>query len=167
MRIRRMMTDLALFRISFGIAAFIFEAMLLILILILGHRQRDNNMKFRTMVILTLCGTVVSVLDNIFRVSKAYVTPLAFQLFLQLVAIVMNVLLTYYVLLYMETFVKNSRKKNWIGNVNVAIVAVCVFCAAGLFLSALPQIHAGAQTVDIPGVFRILIGYGVELYFLL
>ena len=162
-----MMTDLALFRISFGIAAFIFEAMLLILILILGHRQRDNNMKFRTMVILTLCGTVVSVLDNIFRVSKAYVTPLAFQLFLQLVAIVMNVLLTYYVLLYMETFVKNSREKNWIGNVNVAIVAVCVFCAAGLFLSALPQIHAGAQTVDIPGVFRILIGYGVELYFLL
>lgn len=161
------MTDLALFRISFGIASFIFEAMLLVLILILGYRQRGNNMKFRTMVILTLCGTVVSVLDNIFRVSKVLVTPLAFQVFLQLAAIVMNVLLTYYVLLYLETFVKNSRKKNWIGYVNFAIVAVSIICAVGLFLHALSQIHAGAREVDIPSVFRIIIGYGVELYFLI
>ena len=161
------MTDQALFRMSFGIASFIFEAVLLILILILGYRQRGNNMKFRTMVILTLCGTVVSILDNIFRVSKVLVTPLAFQLFLQLAAIVMNVLLTYYVLLYLETFVKNSRKKNWIGYVNFAIVAVSIICAVGLFLHALSQIHAGAREVDIPNVFRIIIGYGVELYFLI
>lgn len=160
------MTDLALFRISFGIAAFIFEAMLLILILILGHRQRDNNLKFRTMVIFTLCGTVVSIMDNLFRVSKVLVTPLAFQIFLQLAAIVMNVLLTYYVLLYLETFVKNSRKKNWIGYVNFSIVAVSILYAVGLFLHALSQIHVGAQTVDIPSVFRIVIGYGIELYFL-
>ena len=133
------MTDLALFRISFGIAAFIFEAMLLILILILGHRQRDNNLKFRTMVIFTLCGTVVSIMDNLFRVSKVLVTPLAFQIFLQLAAIVMNVLLTYYVLLYLETFVKNSRKKNWIGYVNFSIVAVSILYAVGLFLHALSQ----------------------------
>ena len=89
------MTDLALFRISFGIAAFIFETTLLLLVLVLGQRQRDNNMKFRTMVILVICGTVISIIDNIFRVSKVIDTPLAFQILLQLLAIVMNVLLTY------------------------------------------------------------------------
>ena len=78
------MTDLAWFRISFGIAAFIFEMMLLILVMVLGHRQRNNNMKFRTMVILTLCGTVVSIMDNLFRVTRAFASSLVFQLFLLL-----------------------------------------------------------------------------------
>ncbi len=161
------MTDQALFRISFGIASFIFEAVLLLLLLVLGHRQRDNNLKFRTMVLLTLCGTVISVMDNIFRVSKAFVTPSAFQVFLQLAAIVMNVFLTYYVLKYLETFVKNSRKKNWMGHLNLLIAVAGALYALWLFFSAILQLRAGAKTVDIPTIGRIIIGYGVELYFLI
>ena len=161
------MTDLALFRISFGIAAFIFETTLLLLVLVLGQRQRDNNMKFRTMVILVICGTVISIMDNIFRVSKVIDTPLAFQILLQLLAIVMNVLLTYYVLLYMETFVKNSRRKNWVGYINFLIAAFSVVCALVLYFIVLYQIHAGAEAVSIPNVGRIIIGYGVELYYLI
>ena len=161
------MTDQALFRISFGIASFIFEAILLLLLLVLGHRQRDNNMKFRTMVLLTLCGTVISVMDNVFRVSRAFVTPPAFQVFLQLAAIVMNVFLTYYVLKYLETFVKNSRKKNWVGHLNLAIAVAGALCALGLFFRALAVLRAGAETVDIPSLGRILIGYVIELYYLL
>ena len=100
------MTDQAWFRFSFGVAAFIFEMMLLILLLVLGHRQRDNNMKFRTMVILTLCGTVVSIMDNLFRVTKVFDSSRVFQIFLQLTAILMNVFLTYYVLMYSELIQK-------------------------------------------------------------
>ena len=162
-----MMTDQALFRISFGISAFIFEAVLLLLLLVLGHRQRDNNMKFRTMVVLTLCGTVISVADNIFRVSKVIVTPLPFELFLQLAAIVMNVFLTYYVLLYLETFVKNSRKKNRIGRINWLIAVCSAAYALVLYFRALLQIHGGAGTVEIPNFGRLLIGYAVELYYLI
>ena len=152
------MTDLALFRISFGIAAFIFETSLLLLVLVLGQRQRDNNMKFRTMVILVICGTVISIMDNIFRVSKVIDTPLALQILLQLLAIVMNVLLTYYVLLYMETFVKNSRRKNWVGYINYLIAAFSVVFTLVLYFIILHQIHAGAEAVSIPDVGRIIIG---------
>lgn len=162
-----MMTDQAWFRISFGIAAFIFELMLLILLLILGHRQRDNNRKFRTMVILTLCGTVVSILDNLFRVSMVFESPLLFQFFLQLAAILMNVFLTYYVLLYLETFVKNSKKKSWVGHVNAGLAAVSAVYALALFMQALFQVRAGAPSIGIPNVGRILIGYAVELYYLI
>ena len=161
-----MMTDQALFRISFGIASFIFEAVLLLLLLVLGYRQRDNNMKFRTMVVLTLIGTFISVADNVFRVSKVVVTPPVFQVFLQLSAIIMNVYLTYYVLLYIETFVKNSRKKNWAGRINLLIAAAGALGGIGLFFHALLQIRAGADTAVIPGFARIVIGYVIELYYL-
>lgn len=161
------MTDQAWFRISFGIAAFIFETMLLILLLVLGHRQRDNNMKFRTMVILTICGTVISIMDNLFRVTKVFESGLVFQLFLQLAAIMMNVYLTYYVLLYLETFVKSSKKKNWVGRINFIIAAASAVYAVVLFITALSQIYAGAQTFEIPNTGRILIGYAVELYYLI
>ena len=161
------MTDQALFRISFGIASFIFEAILLLLLLVLGYRQRDNNLKFFSMVVLTLCGTVISVMDNLFRVSKVTATPLLFQVFLQYAAIVMNVFLTYYVLKYLETFVKNSRKKNWAGHLNLGIAVFSGLCGLGMFISAVLQIRAGAETVTIPDLGRIVIGYGVELYFLI
>lgn len=161
------MTDLAWFRISFGIAAFIFEGMLLIFLLVLGHRQRDNNMKFRTMVVLTLCGTAVSIMDNLFRVTKVFESGLVFQLFLQLAAILMNVFQTYYVLLYLETYVKSSKKKNWLGHINSFIAVASAVYALVLFFRALSQIHAGAQAVGIPGIGRILIGYVVELYYLI
>jgi len=161
-----MMTDQAWFRISFGIASFIFEGMLLVLILVLGNRQRDNNMKFRTMVVLTLYGTAISMMDNIFRVSKVFETPLLFQIFLQLAAIVMNVFQTYYMFLYQETYVKNSRKRNWVGHVNFIIVAVSTLAAFVLFFNAMIQLRGGAETVSIPTAGRMIIGYGVELYFL-
>ncbi len=161
------MTDQAWFRISFGIAAFIFEMMLLVLLLALGHRQRDNNMQFRTMVILTLCGTVVSIMDNLFRVSRVIESPPVFQIFLQLAAILMNVFLTYYVMLYVETFVKGRKKKSWVGHVNLILAAASAAYALVLFFQALSQIRAGAVTAGIPGIGRILIGYAVELYYLI
>ena len=160
-------TDQALFRISFGMAAFIFESILLLLLLVLGYRQRDNNLKYRTMVILTLFGTVASIMDNIFRVSRVFAVPVAFQVFLQLAVIVMNVFLTYYVLLYLETFVKNSRKKNWEGQLNRLIAFMSTGYALVLYFNALSQIRAGAETIVIPNTGRMIIGYGVELYYLI
>ena len=160
------MTDQVLLRISFGVASFIAELLLLVLILVLGNRQRDNNMKFRTMVGLTICGTVVSIMDNVFRVSKVVATPVVFQIFLQLAAIVVNVFLTYYVLLYIETFVKNSRKKNWVGRINFLIAVFSAVCALWLFIVALLNSQTGAGWTEIPGIWRILIGYIVELYYL-
>lgn len=161
------LSDQVLFRISFGVAGLIFESILLMLLLVLGHRHRDNNMKYRTLVILTICGTAASIMDNLFRVSGVLAAPPAFKVFLQIAVLVLNVFMTYYVYLYLETFVRNSRKKNWNGRVNQFITAASVVYALVMFFGALAQIRAGAEAVQIPDVGRMIIGYGVELYFLI
>ena len=165
-RFDTLFTDQALFRISFGIAALVFELVLFILLIVLGHGQRDNNMKFRTLVILVLAGIVASIMDNIFRVSDIFDSPAAVQVFLQLAVLVLNVFLTYYVFLYLGTFVKDNIRKPW-RPINRLIVGGSVLYALILFIRALIQIHGGATTIDVPNVGRIIIGYGVELYFLL
>ena len=159
-------TDQVLFRISFGIAAFIFELVLFVLLTVLGHGQRDNNMKFRTLVILVLAGIAASIMDNIFRVSDVVDSPPALQVFLQLAVLVLNVFLTYYVFLYLGTFVKDNIRKPW-RPVNRCIVWGSVLYAAILFVRALVQIRGGVEAVAVPNVGRIIIGYAVELYFLL
>lgn len=159
-------TDQILLRISFGVAAFFFELVLLVLILVLGHGQRDNNMKFRTLVILVLVGNVASILDNVFRVSEYIQSPLAFRLFLQLAVLVLNVFLTYYVFLYLRTYVKDSLGKTW-DVINRVIVFGSVLFAVVLYIVALIQIGSGEQAVEIPNYGRIIIGYAVELYFLI
>ena len=160
------MTDQVLLRISFGVAAFVFELVLFILLKVLGHGQRDNNMKFQTLVILVLLGTTASIMDNVFRVSDLFGVPQALQLFLQLSVLVLNVFLTYYVFLYLGTFVKNIQKRPW-RPVNHAIIVGSVAFAIALFMRALIQLHGGAEVVEIPTIGRIIIGYAVELYFLL
>ncbi len=165
-RVNAIFTDQVLFRISFGVASFIFELVLFILLIVLGHGQRDNNMKFRTLVILVLAGIAASIMDNIFRVSDIFDSPAALQVFLQLAVLVLNVFLTYYVFLYLGTFVKHNIKKPW-RPVNRLIVAGSVLFAVILFIRALIQIRSGVETITVPNVGRIIIGYVVELYFLL
>lgn len=67
-----MMTDQALLRISFGVASLIFELVLFIMLVVQGHGRRDNNLKYRTLVILVLFGNAASILVNIFRVSEHF-----------------------------------------------------------------------------------------------
>ena len=106
------MSDQVLLRISFGIASLIFELVLFVLLMLQGHGRRDNNLKFRTLVILVLFGNTASILDNIFRVSEQFHSSEPFQVFLQLSVLVLNVFLTYYVFLYLGTFVKNIERRS-------------------------------------------------------
>ncbi len=107
------MSDQVLLRISFGIASLIFELVLFVLLMLQGHGRRDNNLKFRTLVILVLFGNTASILDNIFRVSEQFRSSEPFRVFLQLSVLVLNVFLTYYVFLYLGTFVKNIERRPW------------------------------------------------------
>ena len=161
-----MMTDQVLLRISFGVASLIFELVLFIMLAVQGHGRRDNNLKYRTLVILVLLGNAASILDNIFRVSEYFHSSRPFQLLLQLSVLVLNVFLTYYVFLYLGTFVKNIEKRPW-RPVNQVIIAGSVLYAVVMFIQALIKFRTGVSNVEIPTVGRIIIGYGVELYFLI
>lgn len=156
--------DQMLLNISFGVAAFIFEAVLLVLLIVLGHGQRNNNMKFRTLVILVLAGNFASILDNVFRNSNFWKSPMEFQLFLQVSVLVLNVFLTYYVYLYLGTFVERKPKEEKINRI-IIIASVCY--GVFLFVRALFQLHGNSAETQIPLIGRILIGYAVELYFLI
>ena len=160
------MSDQVLLRISFGIASLIFELVLFVLLMLQGHGRRDNNLKFRTLVILVLFGNTASILDNIFRVSEQFHSSEPFQVFLQLSVLVLNVFLTYYVFLYLGTFVKSIERRPW-RPVNRVIIAGSVLYAVVMFVQALIKFHAGAVDVEIPTIGRIIIGYVVELYFLI
>lgn len=160
------MTDQVLLRISFGLASLIFELVLFIMLMVQGHGRRDNNMKFQTLVVLVIAGNTASIADNIFRVSEHFTTSQGFQVFLQLSVLVLNVFLTYYVFLYLGTFVKNIERRPW-KPVNRVIIVGSVLYALIMFIQALMQIRGGAPNVEISGAGRIVIGYVVELYFLL
>ena len=153
-----LMTDRVLLRLSFGIASFVMELVLFILLIVLGNGQRDNNLKYRSLVIFVLIGVTASILDNLFRVSKVVATPVVFQLFLQIAVLVLNIFLTYYVFLYLCTFVKGHD--GW-KKANLVIVWASVACAVFFFVQA---ILSGTMTLS--GIGRIIIGYAVELYFL-
>ena len=160
------MTDQVLFRISFGIASLLFELILFVMLMVLGHGQRDNNMKYQTLVILVLAGNTTSILDNIFRNSGLFGVPEDFQILLQLAVLVLNVFLTYYVFEYLLTFIKGYENRVW-DAANKVIVAGSILIAAALFLRAVLQIHSGAEDVAVLNIGRIIIGYVVEMYFLL
>ena len=160
------MTDQALLRISFGIASLVFELVLFIMLKVQGHGRKDNNMKFQTLVILVIAGNAASIVDNLVRVSEHIYTSQAFRVFVQLCVLILNVFLTYYVFLYIGTFVKNIEQRPW-RPVNRAIIAGSVIYAVILFIQALSKIHNGVADVKIPTFGRIIIGYAVELYFLL
>lgn len=159
-------SDQILFRISFGVAALIFEVILFVMLLVLGHGQRDNNMKYRTLVILVIAGILSSILDNLFRVSKVIGSPELFQVFLQLAVLVLNVYLSYYVFMYIGTFVKGEIRRPW-RPVNKIIVGGSTAYAVFLFIRAAMQIRSGAGTAEVSNIGRIVIGYAVEIYFLL
>ena len=164
------LSDQMLLRVSFGTAALIFELVLFVLLMVLGYGQRDKNRKFQTLVIIVLIGNAISIMDNLFRISSFGDISPAFKIFLQLAALVLNVFLTYDVFQYLRTFVEakddNGRGKTW-DIVNRVIVGGSTVYAVALFVMALLRIHAGAEDAAIPNSGRIIIGYAVEVYFLL
>lgn len=159
------MTDQVLLRISFGLSSLIFELVLFVMLKIQGHGRRDNNMKFQTLVVLVIAGNTASIMDNVFRVSDVFDAEPSFQLFLQLSVLLLNVFLTYYVFLYIGTFVKSIEKRPW-RPVNHLIIVASVTYTLIMFVRALIRLRNGDADVSIPTTGRIIIGYAVELYFL-
>ncbi len=162
------LSDQMLLRIAFGVAAFVFELVLFILIMTLSAGERDRNNKFLMLVIVVLVGNVISIMDNLFRVSNFADAPSSVQVTLRIVALLLNVYLTFYVFSYLKTFVKSNKTdgKAW-EIVNLLIVAGSTVYGLVMLIRALSRIHGGATDVEIPNTCRIIIGYAVELYFLL
>lgn len=159
--------DLIMYHIAFGISAFLFGVVLLILLVVLGFGQRDNNHRFRKVVVVVLFGDIISIADSFVRHRLINIMPEQFGYFTHIAVFIVNVFLTYYVYLYVATFFdKNRVTGKVIEIINRIIVFLSVCFTIFLYIRGVILITGGEQAIDSPSIARILIGYLVEVYFL-
>ncbi len=156
----------AMLHISFSLAAFIFSVVLYILVCALGTGQVHKNLTFRTLIITIVLGNLISILDNIFRDSGVFPTPPQIKLALLLLVFLANILLTYYMALYMEGFFHEFWLKKVFFTVNLCLVLSSIVITVAVYLRQI-ILYDGEAIVDtIPFQFGILLGYFYELYYL-
>lgn len=153
--------------ISFGMAAFVFGVVLYILIRVLGTGQGQKHLKFRTLTITVVMGDLISILDNIFRDSGVFPTPVSIRLMLLLLVFFANVLLTYYMALYMESFFGDFRYKRKFFYINLILVISSAVFTAAVYIFQIVS-YRGESVIDtVPIWVNVIIGYVYELYFLI
>ena len=157
----------AMLHISFGMAALVFGVVLYILIRAQETGQEHKNLKFRTLTITVVIGDLVSILDNIFRDSGVFPTPVAVRLLLLLLVFYLNVLLTYYMALYMESFFGVFRYKRLFFYINTGLVLAAGVFTASVYAHQILRYESEEVLNTVPIWVNVLIGYVFELYFLI
>ena len=156
-----------LLHISFSLAAFIFSIVLYILICALGSGEQHKNLTFRTFVITIILGNLISILDNIFRDSGMFPTPVWVQLFLLLFVYLANILLTYYMALYMEGFFGDFRLRPLFFRINTLLMILGVILSVAAYVRQFILYDGEAILTTFPIEFRVILGYAFELYYLI
>ena len=156
-----------LLHISFSLAAFVFSIVLYILILVLGSGEQHKNLKFRTLTITIVIGNLLSILDNIFRDSGMFPTPVWIQLLLLLQVYLANILLTYYTAMYMEEFFGEFKHKKLFFRINSAIALSGVILTVYAYIRQFVLYDGYSVISEFPLILRIILGYAYELYFII
>ncbi|MBR5336670.1 MAG: response regulator [Lachnospiraceae bacterium] len=159
--------NIHMLRISFSIAALAFSIVLYILVCILGTGQVHKNHRFRSMIAIVILGNFISILDYIFRMSGIFPTPQEICLFLLLAVFEFNVVLTYYMAVYVEGFISSYRHREAMGRVNRILFISSIVVFAGVFLNRLLIFKGPGSMEDVPLWVHIVLGYAYELYFMI
>ena len=157
----------ALLHISFSLAAFVFSVVLYILVCALGTGQVHKNLKFRTLTITIVIGNLISILDNIFRDSGVFPTPPPIKFALLLLVYQANILLTYYMALYMEGFFKEFKLKKVFLYVNTCMLLSSIIFTLVVYLRQIILYDGEEVITTMPIQIRVLLGYVYELYYLI
>lgn len=152
--------------ISFSLAAFVFSIVLYILIRVMGSGEKHKNLTFRTFVVTIIIGNFISILDNIFRDSGLFPTPIPIQLFLLLVVFFANILLTYYMALYMESFFGDFRLKRLFFRINTGLMITGIILSITAYARQFILYDGDAVLTAFPVIFRVILGYVFELYYI-
>ncbi len=156
----------ALLHISFSLAAFFLSIVLYVLVRALGTGQVHKNLKFRTLIITVVIGNLISMLDNIFRDSGVFPTPPEVKVLLLLLVYLANILLTYYMALYMSGFFGEFKNRITFFFINTAVMISSVIVTVGVYFAQLFGVF-GPDIVAVPVWIRVILGYVYELYFLI
>ena len=152
--------------ISFSLAAFIFSVVLYILIRVLGTGQVHKNLQFRTLTITIVFGNLISILDNIFRDSGQFPVAPEIKLLLLLLVFQANILLTYYMSLYMEGFFDEYPLRHVFLTINTGLAVSSVVFTTLVFTLQLLRNQGEDIITSVPMWVRVMLGYVYELYYL-
>ena len=152
--------------ISFSLAAFIFSVVLYILIRVLGTGQVHKNLQFRTLTITIVFGNLISILDIIFRDSGQFPVAPEIKLLLLLLVFQANILLTYYMSLYMEGFFDEYPLRHVFLTINTGLAVSSVVFTTLVFTFQLLRNQGEDIITTVPMWVRVMLGYVYELYYL-
>ena len=157
-------------RISFGTAGLVFAGVLFLLEIVLSHGQVHKNRTFRRALIIVILGDIISICDIIFRVYAGVIFPPIsswLALLLLIGVFTVNMLLTYYVSIYMESFFEETKfEKRIFHRINKLIILAGIIIACGEYIYRLTLINKGLSDVSVNSLIHIIIAYIIEVYFL-
>lgn len=159
--------EAALLKVSFSIAALLFGIILYILICALGTGQVHKNLKFRTLVIAVVFGTLFAVVDNLLRKSGLFNLSPTVCIFMIMAGYQANVILTYSISRYLAGFFEDEYSSRILFNTinkwiyySSYIVNICLIIFK-LFIYQGPD-----NPYQMPFYVKIIMGYAYELYYL-
>ncbi|MCR4591475.1 MAG: response regulator [Lachnospiraceae bacterium] len=156
-----------LLHISFSLAAFVFSVVLYILVCALDDGQSHKNLKFKTLTVTIVIGNFISILDNIFRDSGIFPTPVWIKLLLLLLVYLANILLTYYMALYMESFFREFKYKKLFFKINTGLMISGIILTAAFYAGQFIFYRGEDVVLMVPLAARVILGYVYELYYLI
>ncbi|MCR5097873.1 MAG: response regulator [Lachnospiraceae bacterium] len=151
-----------LLHISFDTAALFFGLVLLLLMLFLGYRQ--TNARYQRVVLSVLAGDVVSIADYLFRHSPGIEVPIEISFFVLILVFVVNIILSFYILEYIESFFKFDFFK--FNTVNLVILYLSMIISAVYYFYGIFMLRGPAGVIAFREIDKLVIAYLVEIYFL-
>ena len=154
-------------KLSFTIAAFIFNVTLCVLVTFSSADDRHKNHTFRNFTYVVLIGNLITTCDILFRRSVVVPIPYPARLAFYVLAFLSNVALTYFFAIYAETFFEKTARRAFFSKINLFLLIGLFLLAVVCFLITLPKIGDDKYSYLLPTVPKYILAYFSEIYYLL
>ncbi len=152
----------SILHISFDTAALIFCVVLLLLMVFLGYRQTSE--RYQRVVLSVLIGDFISIADYIFRHSPTLRVPDEFSFFVLLLVFAVNIILSYSILRYIETFFDMDFSR--LNRISKIILYISMGVTAAFYFYGLGTLQGPKGEVVFTEGAKLLVAYLVEIYYL-
>ncbi|MCR5767865.1 MAG: response regulator [Lachnospiraceae bacterium] len=153
--------------LSVTLTAMIFNIMLCILMKLLGDEEDRKSRGFWRLSLVVLLGSILTCAAVYTRRVKNPAIPPHVGLFMHLCSIGANVLLTYYFARYVQSFFGDEDKIDKpIEKIHRVVAYACAISVIICFAAMFPGVDGTEESITLPKVYHLLVGYGIEVYFL-
>ena len=160
--------QLAFLHISMTLAAFFFDLVLCVLVAADYRRKEQRNNKYLAFCIVMLVGMTITCLDECLRRMQLVDLSQRMSMLLLLLALLTNIMLSYFFSRYAETFFK-EKKSGWfnVSKVNAGLMILALILVFGCYVRKLIILDGTKETFELAPWFKFLIAFAFELYFII